>query len=130
MLGVQFRDLSLILEITSPTGVQLVEHSGLNNFLWGTPICAANPPPSGGYLWSESHPGPPTTRLRIRDEVASVNRPGDGRTHRVGLHGLTPGLALNIRAIVIARTDNVPTSSCALQIQNLHIGDRIEGSMD
>lgn len=120
-LGIEFTDLSLILEITSPTGVQFVEHSGRDNSLWGIPSDEA---------WLEPDPASPTTRLRIRDEVASVNRSGDGRTHRVGLRGLSRGFAVNMRAVATACKDNISTSSCVLQIQNLHVGDRIDGPME
>ncbi|MBS1690640.1 MAG: hypothetical protein JST91_00210 [Actinobacteria bacterium] len=120
-LGVQFVDLSLLLEITGPTDVKFVEHSGRNNFLWGTPL---------GDSWSESAPGAPTTKLRIRDEGASINRVGDGRTHRVGLYGLTPGLGLNLRAVATAVRDKTTTQGCAVHIHDLRVGDRINGPLE
>jgi hypothetical protein len=120
-LGIEFTDVTLTLEIMSPVGTKFVEHSSRNNYRWGTPQ---------GSGWLESQPGPPTTRLRIRIETASINRPGDGYTHRVGLRGVSSTSALNVRAVATARRDGLLTSSCPLQIQNLRIGEHIAGLMD
>jgi hypothetical protein len=118
---VDFENIELILDITSPSGVQFVETSTRRNFYWGIP---------DGASWVENSPSPPTTKLRARfpkDRLLSgvIN----GLSVKVGVNGLGSGSALNIRAQATASRVTAATSSCPLQIQDLSGGDRIDGYM-
>lgn len=114
-----FREIALVLQIASPSDVRFVEHSARNNFRWGT---------LADGVWLEPAPGPPTCQLRLRTPSSSLlSGPGNGLSHRVGLHGVCSCTTLNIRAAVTAKHEGEPVSSCPLVIRDLGVGTRING---
>jgi hypothetical protein len=120
-LHARFRDIALVLQIASPSDARFVEHSARNNFRWGTLVDGA---------WLESAPGPPTCKLRLRTPCGSLlSGPGNGLSHRMGLHGVCSCTTLDIRAVVTAKHDGQPVSSCPLVIRDLAVGTRISGYM-
>ena len=120
-LKVEFKEIALVLDIKSPGDVQFVNHSVRNNFRWGIPK---------GASWMEPATAEPTSRLRVRMPAGFLlSGPNNGLSHRIGVHGLPPGGALNINASATANRVTATTASCALMIQDLHVGDRIGGYM-
>ncbi|GAP50831.1 DEAD/DEAH box helicase [Streptomyces azureus] len=118
-LNVEFREVTLIIEVKSPSGVQFVDHSRRNNYRWGVP---------SGSSWDESNPGAPTNKLRIRWEAGSLlSGPLNGRSHYVGVHGLPGGSALEFSAVAAASRVTAATSSCPLRVDDLHVGERLAG---
>lgn len=118
---VDFEDIELFLEITSPPGVQFVETSTRRNFRWGIP---------DGASWVEKPFGRPTTKLRARDpKNALLSGVGNGLSYEIGVQGLQSGSVLNIHAHATANKVTAATSSCPLQVENLGVGDRIDGYM-
>ncbi|MFJ9150804.1 hypothetical protein ACIRP7_22630 [Streptomyces sp. NPDC102270] len=116
---VDFEDIMLVLEIKSPDGVRFVDHKARDNYLWGVP---------DGASWDESTPGAPTSRLRLRTKVGRLNSGFlNGLSHYVGIHGLPEGVPLAMSAFVTANRVVATTSSCPIQIQDLHVGERITG---
>jgi len=118
-LKAEFLEATLTLEIKSPAGVQFVDHSDRNNFTWGVPTNGS---------WNESTPGAPTSKLRIRwEKTTLLSGDGNGKTHYIGVHGLPSGSALEVSAVATATKVTAATSSCPLQVQNLHVGERLAG---
>ena len=117
---VEFKEITMILEIKHPDGVQFVEHSNRNSgFSWGIPSDAS---------WDESTPGAPTSKLRVRWEAGNlVSGEGNGLTHYLGLNGLPSDTAVTLSAVATADVVVATTSSCPLQIEDFHVGESIGG---
>lgn len=121
-LHARFRDIALVLQIASPSDARFVEHSARNNFRWGTLVDG---------VWLESAPGPPACKLRLRTPSGLLlSGPGNGLSHREGLHGVCSCTTLNIRAVVTAKRQGQQVSSCPLVISDLKVGERITGYMN
>ncbi len=120
-LHARFQDIALVLEIASPSDARFVEHSARNNFRWATLVDGA---------WLESAPGVSTSKLRLRTPTGSLlSGPGNGLSHRVGVHAVCSCTTLNIRAVATAKHDGELVSSCPLVIRDLSVGTRINGYM-
>lgn len=119
---VQFREITLVLEILEPTGVRFVEHSARNNFKWGIPE------PSRPGQWLEASPGTPTTRLRIRWEANNLlSGPGNGLSHRLGIGGLAATTPLRFTAEASASEVKAVAASCGITIAELLPGESLPG---